>query len=351
MKKLSIINKIIFAANILLAVATFVGYLLPFLMPKIFPILSVFTLFLPLLLISNLLFIAYWIFRLKKQFMLSLIVFTLGYLFFADFYQFRAKTLPKSVNDFTLMSYNVRLFNLFNWVKIKDVPQRIETFVHEQAPDIVCLQEFSKKPNLKFSDYPFQHTVMYGNKIKTGQAIFSKFRIIDKGEIALPKSDNNVIYADIIKESDTIRVYSIHLQSINISPEIQEPISENTSRLIFSRISKAFKEQQVQSELIKSHMQDFKGKKIICGDMNNSAFSYVYKNVKGDLKDAFVEAGKGFGATYNFKYYPSRIDYILVDDIFQVKEFETFSNFKNSDHFPIKARISLTKSSACLSEN
>ena len=86
-------------------------------------------------------------------------------------------------------------------------------------------------------------------------------------------------------------------------------------------------------------MNDFKGHKIICGDMNNTAFSYVYKNISGDMNDAFVEAGKGFGQTYNYKYYPARIDYILVDDVFEVKEFKTFNEFKNSDHFPIMARL------------
>jgi hypothetical protein len=34
--------------------------------------------------------------------------------------------------------------------------------------------------------------------------------------------------------------------------------------------------------------------------MNNSAYSYV--KYKGTLKDSFEEAGKGFGATYKFKY-------------------------------------------------
>jgi hypothetical protein len=28
---------------------------------------------------------------------------------------------------------------------------------------------------------------------------------------------------------------------------------------------------------------------------------------KGTLKDSFEEAGKGFGATYKFKYYPNRL--------------------------------------------
>jgi hypothetical protein len=44
-----------------------------------------------------------------------------------------------------------------------------------------------------------------------------------------------------------------------------------------------------------------------------TAYSYVYRNIKGTLKDCFEEAGR-FGATYKFKYYPTRIDYIFADE-------------------------------------
>ena len=78
---------------------------------------------------------------------------------------------------------------------------------------------------------------------------------------------------------------------------------------------------------------------IICGDMNNSAYSYVYRSIKGKLNDAFEEAGSGFGNTYNFKYYPARIDYIFSDTRMKVKSFETFPDFVNSDHYPIMTRL------------
>lgn len=343
MKNLSWFNKIIYVFNVILAVCTLIGYILPFLAPKLFPFFAVLTLVLPSLLILNIFFLVYWLFQFKRQMWLSSVIFLLGITFFTKFFKFSEQTLAKEEEDFTVLSYNVRLFNLFDWIPNENVPENIKRFVEQQNPDIICFQEYSKSANFEFDDYKFRHIVMHGNKIKSGQAIFSKFRMINEGEITLPNSDNNVVYADVIKGKDTIRVYSIHLQSINISPDINEKIDESKSKLIFKRISSAFKEQQMQSELIQSHMNDFKGHKIICGDMNNSAFSYVYNNIKGDMQDAFVEAGKGFGKTYNYKYYPARIDYILVDDIFEVKEFETFDNFKNSDHFPILARLKITK--------
>jgi endonuclease/exonuclease/phosphatase family metal-dependent hydrolase len=59
------------------------------------------------------------------------------------------------------------------------------------------------------------------------------------------------------------------------------------------------------------------------------------------LKDSFEEAGKGFGETYKFRYYPARIDYIFADEKMKVKNLKT-SQFINSDHFPIMARLSLS---------
>ena len=77
--------------------------------------------------------------------------------------------------------------------------------------------------------------------------------------------------------------------------------------------------------------------------MNNSAFSYIYRNIKGDLNDCFEEAGNGFGQTYKFKYYPARIDYIFANKKMSVKSFKSFSKFENSDHFPVMARLSFTE--------
>ena len=141
------------------------------------------------------------------------------------------------------------------------------------------------------------------------------------------------------------KVYNMHLQSIKISPDVNE-ISENIdginqqkSQLLFNRISNAFRQQQQQAEIIYQHKMKCKYPILLCGDMNNSPFSFVYRNIKGDFQDCFEEAGKGFGQTYKFKYYPARIDYIFADQSLKVKSFESFPGFINSDHFPIMTRL------------
>lgn len=343
MRKQTWLSKIMFFFNIVLTVLTFLAYLLPFLAPKAFPFLSVLTLILPFFLILNFFFFVYWLLQFKRYMLLSGLVLLLGITFINRFYKFSETNLPKEENDFTLMSYNVRLFNLYEWLPKEDVPEQISKLIDEKNPDILCLQEYSPNEKVNTTKFPFSFIKLEGGKNKYGQAIFSNYSIINQGIIEFPNSSNNVIYVDLLKQKDTIRIYSIHLQSIKISTDIHENIDEEKSKFIFKRLSEAFTIQQQQAEIIKAHFETCKHPKIICGDLNNSAFSYVYRTIKGDLKDAFEEAGTGFGKSYNFKYYPARIDYVFVENTINVKQFKTIDTFFQSDHFPQIARCSFVK--------
>lgn len=342
-------NKVMYFFNIVLTVLTFIAYVLPFLAPKFFPFLSVLTLVLPLFLIVNGLFFIFWMLQLKRQMILSGIVLVLGITFVNKFYKFSSNDQAFEEKDFVVMSYNVRLFNLFQWIERESVKDEMKAFIDEQNPDILCIQEYSETANVDLRVYKHKFIFMQGNKIKTGQAIFSKFPIIDQGNIEFPESDNLIVYADIRKGSDTIRVYNMHLQSIKISPDVSEmqehveTIDQQKSQMVFKRIGEAFTKQQLQAEILMKHKKECNYPMIICGDMNNSAFSYVYRSIKGNLNDCFEEAGKGFGETYNFKYYPARIDYIFADKSMKVKTFQNFPLFKNSDHYPIVTRLMIEK--------
>jgi endonuclease/exonuclease/phosphatase family metal-dependent hydrolase len=335
-----------FFFNIVLTVLTIVGYVLPFLAPKTFPLLSVLTLFLPMMLIINVLYFIFWGIQFKRQILLSSLVLLLGITFINKFYKFSIPVFKTEATDLKVMSYNVRLFNKFEWSDKRTVPIEISDFVKSKKPDILCIQEFSNAVEFDYSYFPHKFILSKGVKIKTGQAIFSKFKIINSGEIVFPNSNNNVIFADVKREKDTIRVYNMHLQSIKITPDINElnddiqGIDQKKSERMLKRMSKAFKMQQQQAEILMEHKNKCSYPIIICGDMNNSAFSYVYRVIRGDLQDSFEEAGSGFGKSYDFRYYPARIDYIFADKKFKVKYFNNFPEVVDSDHFPIFSVLS-----------
>ncbi|WP_345276966.1 endonuclease/exonuclease/phosphatase family protein [Litoribaculum gwangyangense] len=339
MKNLSYLGKIIYFVNITVAVLLLLSYILPLLPPKKFPVLSVLNLGVSLLVLINVIFLLYWLIRRKKQLFLSLFVLLVGYVLFGSIYKFSKSTKIESPNNFKVMNYNVRLFNLFEWISEKDVDTKIVDFIKKEAPDILCIQDFHprKDNSLAFFKYRYEH--LSQKKIKHGQAIFSQFPIVNSGSIEFPNTSNNAIFVDIVKGKDTIRVYNVHLQSLRINTQIDSLKNEDSERL-FNRIETGFSMQQFQTELLLKHKGTCQYKVVICGDFNNTAFSYVYRKIKGDLKDTFKEAGHGFGRTYDFKFFPLRIDFIFSDEAFAVNGFKTFEEVY-SDHYPIMATLSL----------
>ena len=98
-----------------------------------------------------------------------------------------------------------------------------------------------------------------------------------------------------------------------------------------------------QAEIFRNHLNKSPHRNIVCGDFNNTQFSNVYKIVKGNLQDSFLESGSGFGRTYDLWKLPLRIDYILADPDFEVVSHQNF-DVKLSDHYPVMATLRLKPS-------
>lgn len=336
MNKLNLFDKLVFFFNSLAALMLLLSYILPYIEPKKFAFLSVLSLGVPVLILVNLLFLLYWLLTVKRQLLLSLIILILGYGNVISLYKFSASKQIDDKQNIAVMSYNVRLFNVFEWLPKNDINKQIETFIKEKNPDILCLQDYRVDKEVSFDSY-FKFENVSGDKVKNGQAIFSKYPIINSGSVEFPDTFNNAIFVDVVKKNDTIRIYNVHLQSLKIDVNNEEILNETSEKLVNS-VSNTFKIQQEQTELFLKHKSQSPYKMIICGDFNNTAYSYVYKQIKGDLQDAFVEAGNGFGRTYNFRFFPVRIDFILVDDAFEVNSFKTF-DVELSDHYPVISRV------------
>ncbi|APY10508.1 endonuclease [Seonamhaeicola sp. S2-3] len=341
MKKLSFINKIIYFINSVVAVLLLLSYVLPYLPPKTFAVLSVLNLGVSFLIIVNILFVLYWLIKLKRQFIVSFLILLIGYASFGSLYKFSSSKTVENDGNFKVMNYNVRLFNLYNWIKEDAVETKIVDFIKTEAPEILSIQEYHPHKNIDLSFFRYKFEKLSGKKTKYGQAIFSQFPIINSGSIEFPNTGNNAIYADVVKGADTMRIYNIHLESMRINADVESLKHEDSERL-FKRIGSTFKMQQFQAELFLMHKKQCKYKMVICGDFNNTAFSYVYRKIKGDLQDAFKEAGSGFGRTHDFKFFPVRIDFIFADEAFNVNGFKSFSEHY-SDHFPIMTTLSLNE--------
>lgn len=339
MKKLGLIDKLIFFINSVFALCLLLSFWVPYIPPLEFPLLALLSLMVSPLFIINVLFFLFWLFRLKRPMLLSLIVLIVCAVQFNSFYRFdfgEAPTLKE--NKLKIMNYNVRLFNLYDWLDDKDIPEQIEQLIDDSSPDVISFQEYSGNSSLNLKAYPHSQIHLVKQKPEFGQAIYSKYPIINKGSLGFKDTSNNAIFVDILKGNDTIRIYNIHLESMQLH-ESDVDFDQETSKRLMRRMAQSFQKQQIQAESIMKHSKEANYKTIMMADLNNTAFSYVYRKIKGNKKDAFAERGKGLGSTFVFKKIPLRIDFILADSGFIINEFETHTE-KLSDHFPISAVLS-----------
>ncbi len=337
MKNLSLFNKLLYVINYIFAILLLLGYLIPFVKPSVFSNFSALSLLFPVLIFVNFLFLFYWLLQLKRNFFVSIFILGVGFFISSPLYKLASKNI-KSTNEISIMNYNVRLFNAYNWFKEKDIPNLMKTFFKQENPDILCVQEYHPKGK-EIINYPFEYIKTNSTSKKFGQAIFSKYKIINQGSLDFKNTQNNAIFVDIVKDRDTIRIYNLHIESLRLNPS-KENFGEKSTEKLLTRLNKGFIKQQKQVEQILSHQKKCKFPVLLVGDFNNTAYSWTYKTLKGTFKDSYLEAGSGFGKTFEIKKIPMRIDFIFADKIFNINKHKNYK-IKYSDHYPIMATISL----------
>ncbi len=341
LKRFQFLGKLVYIINVVAALLLLISFVLPYLAPSVFPTLSILNIAVSPLLLLNIIFGVYWLLHFRKRFWISFIVLLIAYLHFDAFFAFSSgEKVEDSAHSIKVLSYNVRLFNAYE--KERDslqVKQLFEELMASENPDIIFLQEYYANTLIDFSAYPYQFIHYKNEKHKLGHAIFSKYPLLERGAFDFEDTYNNSLYANVNVNGDTLRLYNIHLQSMGILPSVKFLQQRGTEK-IKARLSQSFVKQEQQVATILKDKAASNYPVIISGDFNNTVFSYVYRQLKGGMEDAFQERGNGLGTTYFFNGYPMRIDYTLVSPPLKVIDFKTAGE-TFSDHFPIISTLEI----------
>lgn len=342
----SMIKYLLFFLNSLVAGGLIVLWGLSFIPPTSVPVIPSVTLLTPVLLLFNVLFCIYWILKLNKRCLLSLIALLICSSFFSSFIQFNFNIEEDHLTNgqrIKILDYNSHYF-LSN-DSGKSFKKDFITLINKEQPDIVFFQE-DNLYNFKvdFSAYPYKKATVTNGRAQGANPIISKYPIINHGSVGMDNVHigRNALYADLKIGKDTLRCYNMHLTSYRLAKKVEE-LQEKGAKTIVSRLNKVFKYQEQQVEKIVANVESCPYPVVVCGDFNNMAFSYVYRELKnaGGLKDTFVEKGNGFGATIDFSYFPTRIDFILVPNKVEVLKHKVIKTKDWSDHYPVITEIKL----------
>jgi len=370
--KNSFFLKIMLLLNIVFVIFLLLSYLASYISPETFWFIAFIGLAYPILLLTNIFFIIFWLIFKKKYALISTIFIISGYSFLFKLIQSSNKIdISQETNAFKVISFNVRNFDIYNLTKKYKYDLRnknkIFSFLKKESPDIVCFQEYvhdttgafqttdTLKKFLKAKNSYIYYTVNSRNLNFFGIATYSRFPIVNRGKIDFKTVSGNIcIYTDLKINSDTVRVYNVHFESIRFKAE-DYAFAENqakkknkkidfqsNSERILARLKKAFIIRAPQTELVADHIKKCKYPVILCGDFNDTPTSYAYHNIASILNDAFIESGNGIGKTYAGIFPSFRIDYIMHSNNIMSYNFETVYE-EMSDHFPIKCYLKIEK--------
>lgn len=268
----------------------------------------------------------------------------------------------KKSRQIRIISWNVDAF-LYKPYSAPDSPAdqaAMVDFIRQMDADILCFQDFSETPpeygkvNIRYIidslRYPYHYFSEDGKNY--GTIMFSRLPLADSGRIKYTERvyPESMAFIDVLHGKDTLRVYNTHLRSMNLHADkitaenigYLEFVKEDTAVLFHANRLQRMEYfnciHAAQAALVKKELAASKHPFVFCADLNAVPSSYVYHRIRDGLKDAFLEAGSGFGQTYH-RFSPTlRIDVALMSPSLQAKQYYS-PRLKLSDHFPIVTDI------------
>ncbi|MBR1706928.1 MAG: endonuclease/exonuclease/phosphatase family protein [Bacteroidales bacterium] len=303
-------------------------------------------LYLPLAVVTAV-FLVWAILRRSRMTGLLAVMLLPSLLLLGRYYQFKG---PASDGPGTLkvVSYNVGLFAHGDGKASRlALADSVCGFLRKADADIICLQEFYL-PNQEdldryfrqhFPGYHVDYYVLTGKEGHAGNVTLSRRPVLRKGKIDFDRSTNLALYSDIRLEGSIVRVYNCHFESYNVSlPGLMgslgkdEEYVEDTGR----KMRRSIRQRPQQVEEVIRDVDACPVRSVVLGDFNDNPLSYTYHRLCRGRKDTFVEAGKGFGATFRALWPLLRIDYILYPSDLEAVSYAV-PHVKYSDHYPIIA--------------
>lgn len=351
-----IVMMVLNMAAILLLLLT---YACQWLNPQSFHKMAAFSVMYPYALILNIIFVIYWLMLKNRHMVWSVLAIAIGWGNVGKYLQLQGEELPQNADHLKIMSYNVHVMGVDNHsIHQKD---SIIDFLAAEQPDIICLQEFYDRRGQNLQQlqaqsglkHVYKSTCVTEGPDTYGLITLSRYPIIGHGDIIFNNSvGNRASYTDILVGHDTLRIYNVHLQSMhfastdysfahraaNPSGMTKDEFKQGSLALAHKVVDASVKRSE-QVHTLQEHMSTSPYKVILCGDFNDTPWSYAYHRLISGKKDAFTESGKGTGKSMTInKLFSFRIDYILHDKQIQSYNYATSRN-GYSDHECVMASL------------
>ena len=352
MKKfLKILFLPLLAINLVAAIGLVCCAYSPMLPAEQFPLLSLAGLAFPFVLAANALFLVLWLLIYPRYVVVPIVT---GLICFAQIRAFFPINLDRQrppKKSLKVLSYNILSTNITAANANED--NAIINYLEESDADIVCLQEFQfatlKKRKKLLDVYPYKSYLVSNDSESASRYLgcLSKYPILSVERLDIESASNGCSKYRILHEGDTIVVYNCHLQSNGLNDTHKSTYeqllsnpkgnlrSEETKELVKKLRDSAAKRANQADIITEDLKKETSPYIVVCGDFNDSPVSYVCKQLKEHLDDAYVSSGNGPGISYNRNKLYYRIDHILHSPRLKAYDCTVDRTIKVSDHYPI----------------
>ena len=87
----------------------------------------------------------------------------MGYDSLSTLYKF--SSVEKNTNtSLSVLSYNVRLFNIYDWIETPNIENDIQQFVASENADVVAFQEYHPHKDFNLPSYQYKYESLSGGK-------------------------------------------------------------------------------------------------------------------------------------------------------------------------------------------
>jgi endonuclease/exonuclease/phosphatase family metal-dependent hydrolase len=282
-------------------------------------------------------------------------------------------TAPKhqALNTLRLLSYNVRIFNVYPQLRQLDpaAPAKAIAWLAASPADVLCLQEYYQEPaGTRSADGELYRvgeqlgagsgrqvfvskTLTNGIGAEFGLAIFSRLPIVGRGEISFGRlTQNHAMWVDVVgpDRGDTVRIFNTHLQSMSLDEG--DIVTASSSRAGFKRKGRSLLGRFVrgaaarawQADTLLAHVRRSPYPVLLAGDLNDLPYSYAYSQLASELQNAWATVGFGPGNTYHGRLPPVlRIDQQFAGPQWRVLACRIHSEIPYADHFPVEGLYQL----------
>ena len=304
----------------------------------------------PGVLVFNVIILIVLAFKRSRSLIIPLIALVLGIPFILISFSYRGKLSAKG-SEISVLSFNAKLFRKHN--SYSSFSFDMIDWVARDTSQIKCIQEYCSSTwtrldvtqQVKAQGY-YAHT--FKSKIKNsihdlGLATFSRYNIINSGIIWEDSTLNAAIFSDIDLGKDTIRVYNVHLASmgLNLSEFRWKNNYARKIKTLISKLKNGAAKRSSQIDILVTHTLSSPHPYIICGDFNETPYSYNYFRLKSNFYNTFEKAGNGFGFSSNSVLFFLRIDHQFYSSGITPINYVVDRSMGISDHFPTRGNYAI----------